>query len=65
MCHKPNPGLVCVDFVEEACRKEIRHVLDTARDLNVMFILKDTHTISNQPERFKRWVEIVREEIAR
>ncbi len=65
MCHKPNPGLVCVDFVEEACRKEIRHVLDATKGLNVMFILKDTHTISNQPARFKRWVEIVREEIAK
>jgi hypothetical protein len=63
LCHKPNPGLICVNFAEEACRKEIRNVLDKAKDLNVMFILKDTHTISHQPERFKRWVAIAREEI--
>jgi hypothetical protein len=65
LCHKPNPSLICVEFIEDACRREIRDVLDKAAGLNLMFILKDTHTISNQPERFKRWVEIVREEIAR
>jgi hypothetical protein len=27
-------------------------------------ILKDTHTCENHPERFTRWVEIAREEIA-
>jgi len=63
LCRKPNPGLICVDFAEEACRQEIRDTLDKAGKLNLMFILKDTHTISNKPERFKRWVEIAREEI--
>ncbi|HBC88545.1 MAG TPA: hypothetical protein DCZ94_16480 [Lentisphaeria bacterium] len=63
MCSKPNPGLVCVNFDETAIRKEIRHILDSTKGLNLMFILKDTHTISNQPERFRRWVEIVRSEI--
>lgn len=64
LCRKPNPGLICVDFDEEACRQEIRDTLDKAGHLNLMFILKDTHTISNKPERFKRWVEIAREEIS-
>ncbi|HCE44435.1 MAG TPA: hypothetical protein DET40_12880 [Lentisphaeria bacterium] len=63
LCCKPNPGLVCVNFSEDAIRKEIRHVLDCAGKLNLMFILKDTHTISNEPARFKRWVDIVRSEI--
>jgi len=64
LCRKPNPGLVCVDFAEEAIRLEFRETLKAASELNLMFILKDTHTISNQPERFKRWVSIAREEIA-
>ncbi|MFZ2656483.1 MAG: hypothetical protein WAX69_16240 [Victivallales bacterium] len=63
LCCKPNPGLVCVNFSEDSIRKEIRHILDSAKGLNLMFILKDTHTISNEPARFRRWVEIVRSEI--
>lgn len=64
LCRKPNPGLVCVDFAEDAIRQEFRETLKAASNLNLMFILKDTHTISNQPERFSRWVTIAREEIA-
>jgi hypothetical protein len=64
LCRKPNPGLVCVDFAENAIRLEFRETLKAASNLNLMFILKDTHTISNQPERFKRWISIAREEIA-
>jgi len=65
LCRKPNPGLVCVDFAENAIRAEFQETLKAASDLNLMFILKDTHTISNQPERFRRWVSIAREEIAK
>lgn len=64
LCRKPNPGLVCVEFAEDEIRKEFRKTLKAASALNLMFILKDTHTISNQPDRFRRWVEIAREEIA-
>ena len=63
MYRKPNPSLVCVNFEEELIRKDIAHSLAVARDLNLAFVLKDTHTISNEPQRFKRWVNIVREEI--
>lgn len=64
LCRKPNPGLLCVDFAKESCRREIRETLELAGNLNLTFIMKDTHTISNEPERFKQWVEIAREEIA-
>lgn len=63
LCHKPNPTPVCVNFDEHAIRRDIRHVLETLGDLNLMIILKDTHTVSNEPDRFRRWVEIVRSEI--
>lgn len=62
LCHKVNPSNVCVNFNEVEIRKELRHRLDVCRSLNNMFILKDTHTISNEPERFKRWIKIFREE---
>jgi hypothetical protein len=63
LCRKPNPGIVCVDFAEDAIRSEFRETLRAASGLNLMFILKDTHTISSQPERFRRWVSIAREEL--
>ena len=63
MYRKPNPSLVCVNFEEELIRKDIVHNLAVARDLNLAFVLKDTHTICHEPQRFKRWVNIVREEI--
>ena len=63
--HKPNPGLVCVSFCEEEIRADLRHRLDAAKGCSNAFVLKDTHTISHQPERFRRWVEIAREEFAR
>ncbi len=63
LCCKPNPGNVCVNFNEAEIRRETRRILDCTRGLNVMFILTDTHTISNAPERFGRWCRIVRSEI--
>lgn len=65
LCCKSNPGLVCVNFDERAIRQEIRQILECTKGLNRMLILKDTHTISNQPERFRRWIEIAREESSR
>ncbi len=65
LAHKPNPGLVCVSFCEKDIRADIRRRLDVGKDNFNMFILKDTHTISNDPKRFNRWIEIVREEFAR
>ena len=65
MCVKPNPAHVCVGFNEEAVRASFRKTLDGARDGVLQFVLKDTHTIENEPERFARWVQIGREEIAR
>ena len=62
---KPNPSLVCSIFDENAIRKDIRETLDIAKNCNVELILKDTHTVQNQPWRFAKWVEIVREEIAK
>ncbi|MBL7077161.1 MAG: hypothetical protein ISS31_06805 [Kiritimatiellae bacterium] len=61
-CRKPNPSPVCMNFNEDEIRKEFKETLTHAGDLNTVMILKDTHTVENEPDRFARWVEIGREE---
>lgn len=62
---KPNPALVCVDFNADAVRRDIQATLAVARDCCIEFVLKDTHTVQHQRDRFARWVNIAREECAR
>jgi len=50
---------------EEHVRKTLAHTLGHTRNNNVEFILKDLHTIGDKPEQVFRWVEILREEIAK
>lgn len=60
---KPNPSPVCTDFNEKIIRDDIRNTLKIAKNNVLEIIMKDTHTILNQPERITRWVEIAREEV--
>ncbi len=62
-CRKPNPSPVCMSFNEEEIRKEFRETFTHAGALNTVMILKDTHTVENEPDRFARWVAIGREEL--
>ena len=63
---KPNPAMISTtSFDEEAIRKDLRTTLDTASDCRLEIIMKDVHTLNNEPERLARWVAIAREEIAR
>jgi hypothetical protein len=62
---KPYPAHVCVGFNEPAIRADLRHTLSVARGQPLELILKDTHTLEQQPERIARWVKIAREEIAK
>ncbi len=62
---KPNPALVCVDFNEAAVRRDLRSTLAVADGCVLEFVLKDTHTVQHQTDRFARWVAIAREEIDR
>jgi len=62
---KPSPTDLAMDtFDEEAIRAKLRagfHI--TARaNCRVEAIMKDTHTIRNDPSRVIRWVRIAREE---
>ena len=62
-CRKPNPSPICVGFLEDAIRRDIRETLRCAGTLNTVLVLKDTHTVEHEPERFRRLVEIAREEM--
>jgi hypothetical protein len=62
---KPNPALLAMDHFDEALiRQDIRDALEKMRGGRLEFVMKDNHTIRNDPERVKRWCRIVREEIA-
>jgi len=60
---KPNPAHVCVGFNEQAIREDIRTTLRVAGQGPVELILKDTHTVENDPSRLSRWIAMAYEEI--
>lgn len=62
-CRKPNPALISGLFNEDIIRKDIQNTLKTAEGCNIEIVMKDVHTLANQPSRLGRWVKIVREEI--
>jgi hypothetical protein len=62
---KPYPAHVCVGFNEPAIRQDLQHTLALAAKQPLELILKDTHTVENEPARLARWVQIAREEVAR
>ena len=63
---KPHPGLLAaVEFGPEAVHRDAADVLDKAKGCPLEIIMKDNHTIRNDPRRATEWVRIVREEIDR
>jgi len=60
---KPDPTKVCVDFNEDGIRRELCKTLSIAGGQPLELILKDTHTVQNEPDRIGRWVKIALEEI--
>lgn len=60
---KPNPADLARDGFDEArIRAGLRHDLHVTRDCRVEVIMKDNHTIRDDPRRVVRWVQIAREE---
>jgi len=49
-------------FDEDRIRATLRRDLGLTRNCRVEVIMKDTHTIRNDPRRVTRWVQIAREE---
>jgi len=60
---KPSPTDLAMDaFDENIIRAKLREDLRTTRDCRVEMVMKDIHTIRNDPQRVIRWVRIAREE---
>ena len=60
---KPNPADLARDsFDAERIRAGLRRDLQDTRDCRVEVIMKDNHTIRDDPRRVVRWVQIAREE---
>jgi hypothetical protein len=63
---KPSPALISTEiFDEKAIRQDIRHTLEAARGCRIELIMKDVHTMNNEPVRAARWVALARDEIRR
>ncbi len=61
---KPSPSLISTErFDEAAIRADVRQTLDIARGCRIELVMKDVHTLNNEPERLPRWVALARDEI--
>lgn len=61
---KPNPTLISTPvFDEKAIRADLRRTLEVARGCRVELIMKDVHTLCDQPDRLPRWVRLARETV--
>ncbi len=63
---KPSPAVLAEPAIDgEAIRSGICHALELTRGCRLEIIMKDNHTLGNNPDNAVRWVQIVREEIER
>lgn len=61
---KPSPTpLSRPKMDEDEVRKSIRDTLQATRNCRVELIMKDNHTIGNNPDNVIRWCQIAREEV--
>ena len=62
-CRKPNPALISTQrFDEESIRADLNATLSAAAaQCNLEIVMKDVHTLVNEPWRLRRWVELARE----
>ena len=61
---KPSPACFAFDtFDEEMVRKDLTEKLGYLKNCNVEICIKDISTVSYEPERLFRWIEMVSEMI--
>jgi hypothetical protein len=61
-CRKPNPTLISTDiYAEEAIKDDLRTTLRAAGHMPLELVMKDVHTLRDQPARLGRWVTLARE----
>ncbi|UCH36625.1 MAG: hypothetical protein JSV65_09800 [Armatimonadota bacterium] len=58
---KPNPAPICLQFDADRVRREINECLDIADGCIVEMILKDTHTVRDDPDSLSNWVKVAGE----
>jgi hypothetical protein len=61
---KPNPALISTAFDEDAIRADLRKTLSAAGGCRLELIMKDVHTVNNEPARLARWVQLARDVVA-
>jgi hypothetical protein len=60
-CRKPKPTLISTDdWNEDLIREDLRTTLRAAQGCVIELVMKDVHTVSNQPWRMGRWVDLAR-----
>jgi hypothetical protein len=61
---KPSPTLISTEhFCQDAIEKDIRDTIAIARDCRLEIVMKDVHTLNNEPDRLPKWVDIARKVI--
>jgi hypothetical protein len=61
---KPTPADLAVPEIDkDALRKKIRSALKVTEGCVLEIIMKDNHTLGNNPDNLVNWVKIIREEI--
>jgi len=61
---KTNPTLISTErFDEKAIRADLRRTIEAAGSGRLEIIMKDVHTLNNEPERLPRWVQLARETV--
>lgn len=61
---KANPAQVATSKINlEYVSKNIKQYLEVTKDCVTEIIMKDNHTIGNNPNNIKNWVKMIREEI--
>lgn len=59
---KPNPTLISTErFDEAAIRADLRQTLTVARECRLEIVMKDVHTLRDDPSRLPRWVQLARD----
>jgi hypothetical protein len=61
---KPSPAMISTQkFDEDLISRDLRNTLDIARSCELEIIMKDVHTLANEPMRVARWVALARKAI--
>ncbi|NLJ25954.1 MAG: hypothetical protein GX354_11155 [Firmicutes bacterium] len=64
--NKPSPAYLAIPAIDEDFnRKELLKAMEITKGCQVEIIMKDNHTIGNNPDNVTRWCRIAREEAER